>query len=123
MALQKTEENKTSWDVFTNMQSFIKAGDTGIKLGNELLGLFSESSDVPFVYSFDNIKLLAPIMRPVKNIICVGRNYREHVAESKQLSGTAQPIPDYPLFFTKPYTSVIGPNESIIFDQSITRKV
>ncbi len=54
-------------------------------------------------------KLLAPIPRPQKNIFCVGRNYAEHARES----GSAPP--DVPMFFTKPPTSVIGPQTSILY--------
>lgn len=57
-------------------------------------------------------KLLAPIPRPRKNIFCVGRNYAEHAKES----GSAPP--DAPMFFTKPPTSVIGPQAPIIYQRA-----
>ncbi|HEU5297962.1 MAG TPA: FAA hydrolase family protein, partial [bacterium] len=41
-------------------------------------------------------RLLAPIPRPRKNIMCMGRNYVEHAKES----GSAPP--EVPVFFTKP---------------------
>src|SRR3990170_1731804 len=51
--------------------------------------------------------LLAPIPRPRKNIMCVGRNYAEHAKES----GNAPP--EVPVFFTKPPTAVIGPEAPV----------
>lgn len=54
----------------------------------------------------ESVRLLAPVL-PTK-IICVGRNYiahaREHGAE----------VPEYPLLFLKPRTSVIGPGDQIV---------
>jgi len=50
-------------------------------------------------------KLLAPVL-PSK-IVAVGRNYSEHAAE------LGNDIPDDPLLFLKPSTSIIGPGEAI----------
>ncbi len=49
------------------------------------------------------VRLLAPIPRPGKNLFCTGHNYAKHVAES------GSPIPERPIWFTKPPTAVIGP--------------
>lgn len=53
-----------------------------------------------------DVRLLAPIL-PTK-VICVGKNYADHVREM----GGAQP-PANPVIFLKPSTSVIGPNAAI----------
>ena len=53
----------------------------------------------------ENVQLLAPVL-PGK-IICVGRNYAEHVKE------TNAEIPTTPLLFLKPPSSVIGPLQTI----------
>ncbi|MBB6306397.1 fumarylacetoacetate hydrolase family protein [Xanthobacter tagetidis] len=65
--------------------------------------------------------ILAPIPRPPRNIFCVGKNYREHAAEfggsgfdSGAVGGSE--IPEYPIFFSKPPSSVIGPEEAIRSD-------
>lgn len=61
-------------------------------------------------------KLQAPLI-PERNIICVGKNYREHAAEFQgsgfdATSGGAD-IPEFPVVFTKSPGSVIGPGEAI----------
>jgi 2-keto-4-pentenoate hydratase/2-oxohepta-3-ene-1,7-dioic acid hydratase in catechol pathway len=64
----------------------------------------------------DEVLLLAPL-RPRKNIIAVGRNYRDHAAEFSSSGFDAserQSIPDHPVVFTKAPTSVIGPGEPIV---------
>ncbi|HDD69186.1 MAG TPA: FAA hydrolase family protein [Candidatus Korarchaeota archaeon] len=53
------------------------------------------------------VKLLAPIMNPPK-IICLGLNYRDHAAEQ------GARIPDEPIIFIKPRTTIIGPNQPIV---------
>ena len=54
----------------------------------------------------ENIRILAPV-QPSK-IICVGRNYVAHAKEHQT------EVPDYPLIFLKPPTSVIGNGDTII---------
>jgi 2-keto-4-pentenoate hydratase/2-oxohepta-3-ene-1,7-dioic acid hydratase in catechol pathway len=58
--------------------------------------------------------LLAPIPTPKRNIFCVGKNYRAHAKEFGQsgFDGGAKggdEIPDAPIIFSKPPSSVIGP--------------
>ncbi|SDG74153.1 fumarylacetoacetate hydrolase family protein [Klenkia brasiliensis] len=53
-----------------------------------------------------DVRLLSPIL-PSK-VVCVGKNYADHVAEMK--TGDA---PKEPLLFLKPSTSVIGPGDAI----------
>src|SRR5947209_1568556 len=49
----------------------------------------------------DGVRLLAPVL-PSK-IVCIGRNYADHAAE---MGGD---VPEEPIIFLKPSTSVIGP--------------
>src|SRR5215471_18913712 len=59
-------------------------------------------SPIPFVEA----RLLAPV-RPSK-IVCVGRNYREHVAELEH------EMPKEPLLFFKPPSSLLTPGGTIL---------
>ncbi|MBX9244424.1 fumarylacetoacetate hydrolase family protein [Actinotalea ferrariae] len=54
----------------------------------------------------DDVRLLAPVI-PRSKIIGVGRNYAEHAAEM------GNEVPQAPLLFLKPNTSVIGPDDPI----------
>lgn len=58
-------------------------------------------------------KLLSPCL-PSK-IVALGLNYRDHAEEVKL------PIPDKPLLFIKPSTSVIGPGEAIFYPKMSKR--
>jgi 2-keto-4-pentenoate hydratase/2-oxohepta-3-ene-1,7-dioic acid hydratase in catechol pathway len=53
----------------------------------------------------DTVRLLAPVL-PSK-MVCIARNYVEHAKEM------GNPIPETPVLFIKPATSVIGPGDPI----------
>ena len=65
----------------------------------------------------NEVDLLSPIPVPVRDIICVGKNYAEHAKEVQKssfstLQGKMQ-VPEEPIIFNKATTSVIGPNDKI----------
>lgn len=70
-----------------------------------------------------NVKLLAPIPRPRKNIFGIGLNYVEHVAESARTLDTSKELPKQPVIFSKPPTSVIGPGDAIEHNRKITQQL
>jgi len=55
----------------------------------------------------EKVKLHAPV-KPSK-IVCVGRNYAEHAAE------LGNQVPPEPLIFLKPPTTIIGPDDAIVY--------
>ena len=61
----------------------------------------------------DDVRLLAPVI-PRSKVVCVGINYLGHAAE---MGGD---VPDEPLIFLKPNTSVIGPGEPILYPSQST---
>lgn len=73
----------------------------------ELAGdIFEEPEFTRRTFALGEVRLLAPCL-PSK-IVCVGRNYREHAQE------LGNPLPQEPLLFLKPPSSVIGPDEPIV---------
>lgn len=63
------------------------------------------------------VRLHAPIPRPAKNILCVGKNYHAHAREFQgsgfDKTSAGADVPHLPIIFTKPASSVIGPGEPI----------
>lgn len=57
------------------------------------------------------VKLLAPVI-PRSKVVCIGKNYADHVAEMRDVTG-GEATPE-PLLFLKPNTSVIGPDDEIV---------
>src|SRR5207253_9762904 len=70
-----------------------------------------------------NVRLLAQIPRPRKNIFGIGLNYVEQVAESSRALDTSKELPKQPIIFSKPPTSVIGPDEAIEHNKAITQQL
>jgi 2-keto-4-pentenoate hydratase/2-oxohepta-3-ene-1,7-dioic acid hydratase in catechol pathway len=66
-----------------------------------------ENLDKKLVYPLEEVKILPPVS-PSK-IVCVGLNYRDHAVELNM------DLPDDPILFLKPTTSVIGPGDEIIY--------
>lgn len=76
-----------------------------------------------FTFKEDGLELVAPIPRPSKNVFCVGRNYVAHASEYSRAQKIALELPEHPVFFSKPPTSVIGPDAAIFFDAGVTEKL
>ena len=65
----------------------------------------------------EGASLCAPIPRPPKNVFCVGKNYYEHAAEfagSGFDASAKEVVPEAPVVFSKPATSIIAPGEPIL---------
>jgi len=74
----------------------------------------------------DGASLCAPIPRPPKNVFCVGKNYHEHAkefADSGFDASTKEVVPEAPVVFSKPPTSVIGPGKPILAHLDPTNSV
>jgi 2-keto-4-pentenoate hydratase/2-oxohepta-3-ene-1,7-dioic acid hydratase in catechol pathway len=69
------------------------------------------------------VRLLAPIPRPLKNIICLGLNYADHAAESAAAQGREVMVPQHPVVFTKAVTSVTGTDADIPYDGTVTTQL
>lgn len=95
---------------------------TGILKGHEIIELSCsmidtiKASDInefvleKCVYDLNDVKILPPLL-PSK-VICVGLNYMDHAHELHM------EIPDEPIIFIKPSTSVIGHLDPIIYPLS-----
>jgi 2,4-didehydro-3-deoxy-L-rhamnonate hydrolase len=82
-------------------------GDSGVD--NLRRWLDRNESAAPRISS--SIRLGPPISRPSK-IICIGVNYREHVAES------GSQVPREPVVFMKATSSLIGPNDPVVIPKN-----
>lgn len=70
------------------------------------------------------VKWLPPIVRPPKNVLCVGKNYVEHAKEGAKAEGLAKAeIPTAPIWFSKPHTSLLGQGGEIVHDAAFTQQL
>jgi 2-keto-4-pentenoate hydratase/2-oxohepta-3-ene-1,7-dioic acid hydratase in catechol pathway len=107
----KSVVDLTAAGVATGMLDLIERFDS---LGAKIAAMLSSDTARPI----ERIEMLAPIPVPRRNIFCVGKNYHDHAAEfgssgfdSGSVGGSE--IPEYPIIFTKPPSSVIGPGAAI----------
>ena len=59
-------------------------------------------------HRLEDVRLLAPVL-PRSKVVGIGRNYAAHAAE------LGSEVPDEPLMFLKPNTSVVGPGDPIFY--------
>ncbi|MCS6932851.1 MAG: fumarylacetoacetate hydrolase family protein [Acetobacteraceae bacterium] len=84
--------------------------------GAALLARLAAAADAAPALPLAAVRLLPPIPRPPRNLFCVGKNYREHAKEfaASGFDATAKEVvPEAPVVFSKPPSSVIGPGEAI----------
>ncbi|PHB22684.1 hypothetical protein COE80_19865 [Bacillus pseudomycoides] len=90
------------------MLECIEKGNAFIEKVVEIINWAKENETTAY-YPLQDVKILAPIPRPRKNILCVGKNYRDHAIEM----GGEESIPKDIMIFTKAPTTVIGNGEKI----------
>lgn len=100
--------------------------DMGYEIIAEITELVAETPENFFeeiAYELDEVTFLAPIEKPRKNIIGIGLNYTEHVAESARTLDTTGKLPQKPIIFSKPPTTVTATNTEIIKNNKLTSQL
>ena len=95
------------------LQSVIEGGDTALEAVRDLLAAAEAGEHMHARHAATDTVLLAPLPTPRKNVFCVGRNYAEHIAEGDRAQDKNTGVSEYPVYFTKPPTAVIGPGAEI----------
>jgi 2-keto-4-pentenoate hydratase/2-oxohepta-3-ene-1,7-dioic acid hydratase in catechol pathway len=107
----------------SSMLELIDMGPHGLRAARALLESFAGEWPEGTAWPVENVKLLAPIPRPRKNIFGIGLNYVEHVEESSRALDTAKDLPKQPVIFSKPPTTVIGPGDAIEHNAALTKQL
>ena len=97
----------------SDMLELIDAGPPALERVRQLEGTQAPS------LALAEARLLAPIPKPRRNLVCVGLNYAEHAAESRVTQG----IPEHPVYFTKPPSTVIGPEAPIPWHGHVSTRI
>lgn len=98
----------------------------GASLLEQVRSMIETADTVPVAVShvpLDDVSLLAPIPRPRKNIVCLGKNYAEHARETARVHGRPETIPDHPIFFTKAVTAINHPSGTIPYDPAVSTEL
>jgi 2-keto-4-pentenoate hydratase/2-oxohepta-3-ene-1,7-dioic acid hydratase in catechol pathway len=104
-----------------DMLAFIEASNALLGLVEEIRGRLESDRELLARHSqlLSESRLLAPIPRPRRNLVCVGLNYAEHAAESRVTQG----LPEHPVYFTKPPSTVIGPEAPIPWHGHVSTRI
>lgn len=106
-----------------NMLDFIDMGPLAVNAVQGWLDAHEPRHWLGCSVPLANVKVLAPIPRPRKNIFGIGLNYTEHIAESARALDTSNELPQQCVIFSKPPTAVIGPDDAIRHNKNVTKQL
>lgn len=100
----------------------IDLGEEGLREVRDLLaeGIEDASEAEGHIRPLEGTPLLAPLDPPRGNVLAIGRNYKEHAAESARARGEQV---QRPTVFTKAHTSINSPYGDIPLHADITQQV
>ena len=70
-----------------------------------------------------DVKLCAPILNPVKDVLCLGLNYKDHVEETNKSFNANYELPKYPIYFSKRVNKATATNDKITNYQGVSEEV
>ncbi len=99
-----------------SMQAFIEGGNKALQMARQaekyVYGKNGEDQrklvNAGALLKPNQARIISPIPSPRKNCVMLGINYREHVEEGARARELEIKYPEWPVYFTKPSTSVIG---------------
>lgn len=105
-----------------SMQQLIESGQPALEDVRSLVSEAEEGQHQDKIIQND-APLMAPIPKPLKNVFCVGRNYAEHIAEGNRAQKQNVSVTEYPVFFTKPPTSVVAPDSDVLIFPEVSTSI
>jgi 2-keto-4-pentenoate hydratase/2-oxohepta-3-ene-1,7-dioic acid hydratase in catechol pathway len=110
----------------SELLDLLTLGDAAIKKARDLIHRVEQESMAgtfklrkgkqTIAHRLDEVKLRAPITHPPKNIFCLAVNYPDHAKEG------GRPPPENPVLFTKPWTTIVGTEDPVIYPKK-TKKL
>ncbi len=94
-----------------DMIALIEGGEAAL---SEAKKVASAAQDSGTWLPLAGTKLYAPIPHPRKNIFCIGRNYKLHIEEGARARNLPVKFPPVPEIFSKPFTTVVGPEANVL---------
>ncbi len=97
-----------------------------IRLGSDGIRLVADAIATVTPIPRETVRIHAPLPRPSKDVMCVGRNYPEHAAEFSRSGFDASErsvVPEHPVIFTKAASSIVGQDEPILLANDPTGTV
>ncbi len=71
----------------------------------------------------EKVRISAPIPYPRRNVICLGKNYLDHVNEVGSLKNVNGNVPEKPIYFSKIAYPAVGHNDYVIAHDNIVKEL
>ncbi len=114
---------KTNFKFPTTMLELIDSGPEVLQRLIKMVNASAENLRASVSIPIAEVELLAPIPKPRKNIIGIGLNYTEHIAESARTLDTSNELPQQPVIFSKPPTAVTATGKPILLNPKLTQQL
>lgn len=113
-ALKGVDEVNSVVDV----NDFIDRFDAGLPSG------LADAADMAEeAYDLDKVRLLSPIPQVRRNVICLGKNYAEHIREIQSKIKDISGLPEFPIYFSKFANPAAGHEDEILLDQNVSTQL
>ncbi|WMJ75709.1 MULTISPECIES: fumarylacetoacetate hydrolase family protein [unclassified Sedimentibacter] len=109
---------KLNFPVPSNMLNLI---DTFDQLDTAKLNDAIASSDSHL--KIEDVNIMAPIPYPRRNVLCLGKNYVDHVNEVGGLRNVNSDIPKKPIYFSKIAYPAVGHNDEVIAHSEVVKEL
>lgn len=111
--------SKLNITVPNNMCELIEAMDESkIEDIYNIINTYTEN-----IIALSEVKIIAPIPYPKRNVFCLGKNYLDHINEVKHMSNVSVDIPQKPIYFSKTAFPAIGTNDYILSHSEVTNSL
>jgi 2-keto-4-pentenoate hydratase/2-oxohepta-3-ene-1,7-dioic acid hydratase in catechol pathway len=95
------------------MLEIVQKGDAILPAVQSLLEKAEADAGRQAFFPLDQVTIHAPYNNPPRNIFCVGLNYHAHALEFEQTDDPSKAVPKFPIFFTKPNTTIADPDTAV----------
>ena len=92
-----------------DLRTLIRGGDAALA---RVAGLIETATAERWTATSD-VRFATPLPGATKNVFCVGRNYKQHIIEMSEARGVKPHFPEVPEFFSKPPTTIVGPEDGV----------
>lgn len=121
--------DKILWGKYMDENSQIKTsveGTCDLDSFEEVIEFFDAAEQASELYtdilSQIDVTLMAPV-KPTKNILCIGKNYYDHILEFDGSAEDVERVRETPIFFSKALSSVTGPFSPVLLHEETCEEV
>jgi 2-keto-4-pentenoate hydratase/2-oxohepta-3-ene-1,7-dioic acid hydratase in catechol pathway len=112
-----------SLDADTGIISTFFEATVNLTSFGQVIDIFTdEQLDLTDQVNLADVTLLAPVL-PSKNILCIGKNYYDHILEFDGSDSDVANVKDNPIFFSKAISSITDPDADILLHPGVTDEV